>query len=79
MFTISQQLRKKRAQKERLPEKKKSQEEMKRKEYHREVGSVIIVFHSDNLPIWIREHERQIITSVRRFAGYRSVKFRLLS
>ena len=72
-----QQLRKNRAQKERLPEKKKSQEEMKRKEYHGEVGTVIIVFDRDNLPIWIGDYERQIITSVRRFAGHRSVKFRL--
>lgn len=68
-----QQQRKKRKWKERLAEKKRSQEGTKRKEYHRAVRSLIIVFHKDNLKIWIGGYERQTITSV----GYQ-LKCRLL-
>lgn len=68
-----QQQRKKRKWKERLAEKKRSQEGTERKEYHRAVRSLIIVFHKDNLKIWIGGYERQTITSV----GYQ-LKCRLL-
>ena len=46
-----QQPRRKRERKEKVAEKKKSTEGTKRKEYHREVGIVIIVFPKDHLKI----------------------------